>query len=359
MKRQSVHQIEPTGSVSVPLFNQKKRNRVPLTSAPPVNESYGLSQYMTDASDAPSYSKAPGGYISYQASTMRAPQSVQPHQYGSSGPAPRAAPTVRHYAPLSHPYKAGNTSSKSEQPNHSVRQREPGPSPNPRFSNYQTPHNNSGQSSYTRFTQMGQQTSYKPLDATYQFSPKSANQRPLAQAATRPTPQAGQQQHKTWNFTNSFGPQPSMFERKKSTKTTAQNVQMKVKPAVKMSLRILTAVIDGVRHWSQFKDKVPYLFEIFATLDSAVTVGPHGAKNFLIRDGKDVLQCVYYENEQQLPRFLRGQVHRCVGNYDRSRNVLVCVSVRPALPSELRNAQEAVKVCDAEMRALVKSFSEV
>lgn len=65
------------------------------------------------------------------------------------------------------------------------------------------------------------------------------------------------------------------------------------------------------------------------------------------------------QQEQVLPRLIRGQVHRCVGNYDRSKDVLMCVSVRPALPSELRNAQEAVKTCDAEMRALVKSLSEV
>lgn len=29
------------------------------------------------------------------------------------------------------------------------------------------------------------------------------------------------------------------------------------------SLRILTAVIAGMRHWSQLKDKVPHLVEIF------------------------------------------------------------------------------------------------
>lgn len=29
------------------------------------------------------------------------------------------------------------------------------------------------------------------------------------------------------------------------------------------SLRILTAVINGMRHWGQFKDKVSVLFEIF------------------------------------------------------------------------------------------------
>uniref|UniRef100_A0A3B4B0X5 Uncharacterized protein n=1 Tax=Periophthalmus magnuspinnatus TaxID=409849 RepID=A0A3B4B0X5_9GOBI len=170
-----------------------------------------------------------------------------------------------------------------------------------------------------------------------------------------------------------FGPQPVTLEQKKSTKPS--NFQVKVynqymdtlflyltfqmRPANGMSLRILTAVIDGMRHWSQFRDKIPYLFEIFATLDSAVTLGPHGAKRFIVRDGKEFVQCVYYENEKELPRLIRGQVHRCVGNYDRIRNVLVCVSIRPALPSEQRNAQEAVRVCDAEMRALVKTLSEV
>lgn len=33
-----------------------------------------------------------------------------------------------------------------------------------------------------------------------------------------------------------------------------------------------------------------------ATLDSAVTLGQHGAKNFLMRDGKEVVQCIFYEN---------------------------------------------------------------
>ena len=33
-----------------------------------------------------------------------------------------------------------------------------------------------------------------------------------------------------------------------------------------------------------------------ATLDSAVTAGSHGAKNFLMRDEKEVVQCVFYEN---------------------------------------------------------------
>lgn len=47
-------------------------------------------------------------------------------------------------------------------------------------------------------------------------------------------------------------------------------VQETSKPAFGNSLRILTAVIAGMRHWSQFKDRVPYLLEIFGQLKSVV-----------------------------------------------------------------------------------------
>lgn len=40
-----------------------------------------------------------------------------------------------------------------------------------------------------------------------------------------------------------------------------------------------------------------------ATLDSAVTVGRYGAKNFLLRDGKEVVQCVFYENVSRGKKF--------------------------------------------------------
>ncbi|KAF7666266.1 hypothetical protein LDENG_00113350 [Lucifuga dentata] len=214
---------------------------------------------------------------------------------------------------------------------------------------------------------MSQLSTYRQANLhSHQYSQQS---RPLMPPSLPPPSRPALpplQPQNSWKFTNNFGPQKSPAEKNRSTnptqtvhQTQARQTQSSMKPGIENSLRILTAVIDGMRHWSQFKDRVPYLFEIFATLDSAVTVGPHGAKNFLVRDRKEVMQCVFYENEQELPRLIRGQVHRCVGNYDRSREVLTCVSVRPGLPSELRNAQEAVKACDAEMRSLVKSLSEV
>lgn len=68
---------------------------------------------------------------------------------------------------------------------------------------------------------------------------------------------------------------------------------------------------------------------------------------------------VYDLKDQVLPRLIRGQVHRCVGNYDRQKNLFTCVSVRAASLSEQRNAQEAVKASDAEMRNEVRAFSEM
>uniref|UniRef100_A0A3Q4HGE1 Spermatogenesis-associated protein 22-like n=1 Tax=Neolamprologus brichardi TaxID=32507 RepID=A0A3Q4HGE1_NEOBR len=264
MKRQENQAARSTsGCLSVPLFNQKKRNRVPLTALPSENEFFSHSEYTPNTGS----------------------------QYGSNRPAPGPAPSTRAYGPIPHPYKLKSTK-------HSEN------------------NSNSGRNLY------------KKNDMFMTGS------------------------HKFQLMFNALLLNHATF-------VCVEQAAFPVKPATEHSLRILTAVIDGMRHWSQFKDKVPYLFEIFATLDSAVTVGRYGAKNFLLRDGKEVVQCVFYENEQVLPRLIRGQVHRCVGNYDRSKDVLMCVSVRPALPSELRNAQEAVKACDAEMRALVKSLSEV
>lgn len=39
----------------MPLFNQKKRNRVPLTSAPSENEFFSHAEYMTSTNSATSH----------------------------------------------------------------------------------------------------------------------------------------------------------------------------------------------------------------------------------------------------------------------------------------------------------------
>ncbi|NWU24193.1 SPT22 protein, partial [Dyaphorophyia castanea] len=141
----------------------------------------------------------------------------------------------------------------------------------------------------------------------------------------------------------------------KSQEILSSEAKTKIK---KNSLRILSAVIQSVRHWSQYAYKTPLLFEVLGTLDSAVTPGAHGAKNFLLRDGKETLPCVFYEIDRELPRLIRGRVHRCMGNYDAKRNVFKCVSVRPATAQEQNTFQDFVKIADVEMTAYVKTMNE-
>ncbi|XP_069001723.1 spermatogenesis-associated protein 22 [Embiotoca jacksoni] len=381
--RRHEDQRPAAGCLSVPLFNQKKRNRVPLTSVPSENEFFSHSEYMAGTSSATSHSTS-GSYGCYQSSgpssgaprshqsyRQSTPQAAPPQQYGSNRPAPGPARTMRAYTPIPHPYNAGNGSSVMGQTNNPGRQPDSSSGVNSRQDQYRAPRGSESTQNkpppHAGFPQMGQQSSCRPPASTQQYSQQVGPPAPPVPPPRRPSDHAVLPQNNSWKFTNSFeSVQISTFEGKRSSNkhqtarpTPTKQETFPEKPAVENSLRILTAVIDGMRHWSQFKDKVLHLFEIFATLDSAVTVGRYGAKSFLMRDGKEVVQCVFYENEQALPRLIRGQVHRCVGNYDRSRDVLVCMSVRPGLPSELRNAQEAVKACDAEMRVLVKSLSEV
>ncbi|XP_029029069.1 spermatogenesis-associated protein 22 isoform X2 [Betta splendens] len=376
------HENQPpkttAGFPSVPLFNQKKRNRIPLTSAPSENEFFSHAEYMASTSSTTSHN-IPGTYGGYQASCQSSgtpqchqwnrqsmSQSAPPQPYGSNRPAPGPAPTKRAYSPMPHPYKAESTSSKIIQPSTHVKPQVSTTSVNSMQSKYQT--SNSSESAQRKpvpfsGSQMSRQPSYRLPNPIHQCSQHS---RPLPSPlpmSSRPSAHAVQPQNNCWKFTKSFKSQNTpeakmILCQPETVQLPSSQETFSSKPAISTSLRILTAVIGGMKHWSKFKDKVPFLFEIFATLDSAVTLGQHGAKNFLMRDGKEVVQCVFYENEHGLPRLIRGQVHRCVGNYDRNRDVLVCVSVRPGLPSELRNAQEAVRACDAEMRALVKSFSE-
>ncbi|XP_004638554.1 spermatogenesis-associated protein 22 [Octodon degus] len=125
------------------------------------------------------------------------------------------------------------------------------------------------------------------------------------------------------------------------------------------SLRIISAVIESMRYWREHAQKTVLLFEILAILDSAVTPGPYYSKTFLMRDGKNTLPCVFYEIDRELPRLIRGQVHRCVGNYDPKKNIFRCVSIRPASINEQKTFQAFVKIVDSEMRYYTKIMNEI
>ncbi|XP_062968933.1 spermatogenesis-associated protein 22 [Cynocephalus volans] len=125
------------------------------------------------------------------------------------------------------------------------------------------------------------------------------------------------------------------------------------------SLRIISAVIESMKYWREHAQKTILLFEVLAVLDSAVTPGPCYSKTFLMRDGKNTLPCVFYEIDRELPRLIRGRVHRCVGNYDQKKNIFKCVSVRPASVSEQKTFQEFVKIADVEMRYYTNVTNEI
>ncbi|XP_067866624.1 spermatogenesis-associated protein 22 [Heterodontus francisci] len=135
-------------------------------------------------------------------------------------------------------------------------------------------------------------------------------------------------------------------------------VQMKVKQPDN-SLRIVTTTIEGMKQWTQYNHRCALLFEVFATLDSAVIAGEYSAKNFLLRDRKDSVPSVFYEMDRDLPRLIRGQAHRCMGTYDQRRNLFKCVSVRPASIVEQKTFTEFVSIADGEMTQFVKGLNEV
>ncbi|XP_072325845.1 spermatogenesis-associated protein 22 isoform X1 [Scyliorhinus torazame] len=159
--------------------------------------------------------------------------------------------------------------------------------------------------------------------------------------------------------------QPNQFFENQSESHPSDGVDQKTK-LLQMkvmqpdnSLRIVTTTIEGMKHWTQYNHKCALLFEVFATLDSAVRAGEQSAKNFLLRDRKDSVPAVFYETDRDLPRLIRGQVHRCMGTYDQRRNLFKCVSVRSASTVEQKTFAEFVSVADAEMTQFVQTLNEV
>lgn len=63
--------------------------------------------------------------------------------------------------------------------------------------------------------------------------------------------------------------------------------------------------------------------------------------------------------DRELPRLIRGRVHRCMGTYDAKKNIFRCVSVRPATAQEQNTFQDFVKTADVEMTAYVKTMNEM
>ncbi|XP_069766372.1 spermatogenesis-associated protein 22 isoform X2 [Narcine bancroftii] len=125
--------------------------------------------------------------------------------------------------------------------------------------------------------------SYKAQPKSYQQMPQMFKNSPQNVTVRR---HCGQQNQFTENnFVNN--PEDDVLKKSKP-------VQMKFTQPDN-SLRVLTTTIEGMKHWTQYNDRFALLFEVFATLDSAVISGEYSAKNFLLRDRKESVPCVFYE----------------------------------------------------------------
>ncbi|NXA95446.1 SPT22 protein, partial [Melanocharis versteri] len=343
------------GCLPVPLFNQKKRTRQPLTSNPLKNEpgtgsgtrSYDFSPTSFGWGAAnPEVDELQKAANSGRAEHLMAPSLMKPPNAskfnlanaGKNLAACRYCDTELLYCRNRSEYTpSGNTA-------------------NSRFDNGTTRKFENFSSGLKTVQQQKHPDSHNPSQLIKTDTPKG--QWPVKPNTVSRNLQDHSPAYK-FNYNiqqnkmneNQFGCVPE----DKSQEISPSQVKSNIK---KNSLRILSAVIQSMRHWSQYAYKTALLFEVLGTLDSAVTPGAYGAKNFLLRDGKETLPCVFYEIDRELPRLIRGRVHRCMGNYDAKRNIFKCVSVRPATAQEQNTFQDFVKIADVEMTAYVKTMNE-
>ncbi|KAM6242109.1 spermatogenesis-associated protein 22 [Porphyrio hochstetteri] len=349
------------GCLPVPLFNQKKRNRQPLTSNPLKNEpgaSSGTRTYdfsptsfgwgTADMEVTELQKAANNGQTEYQmAPSLMKPPNAPKANLANIGKKVYAcreekSPSTKvwnrnKYAPLSNTADSRSNSGiirKSESHSNSVKtvqhQKNPG--------NHNPSQHIKTETSQTYTSR--EQWPVKPNNVS-----RSLQDYSLAYKFNHNT-QENKMNEKQFDC----------VPEDKSQEVSSSQLKIKEK---KNSLRIISAVIESMRHWSQYTYKTALLFEVLGTLDSAVTPGAYGAKNFLLRDGKESLPCVFYEIDRDLPRLIRGRVHRCMGNYDAKRNIFKCVSVRPATVQEQNTFQEFVKIADMDMTAYVKTMKEI
>lgn len=317
--------------------NQRNRSRLPLTSNPSESESFSANYYSEMETSSFYGPPIERGQWDHQISFTS-------HQ-ANMRPVASPAMAGHGYAPLPHPKKTTYAWSQTWQ------QRPPMNHNSVPAAGYQVqggfPSNSSTSMGQPRWSGGFQNQINRPA---MPYRPQQCN--PAVINAESP-------QSRRWNFRSSGQSSSGMMTSAKKDISRGQNTSQQQKPQHETSLRVITAVIRGMKHWSQYKDKVPMLFEIFATLDSAITIGDYGAKKFLMRDDKDTVQCLYFENDQPLATLTRGQVYRCVGNYNSQKDTMTCVSVRAASPSEQMSSQETVQESDAEMRKVVLALNEI
>ncbi|XP_051013736.1 spermatogenesis-associated protein 22 isoform X1 [Acomys russatus] len=347
------------GCLPVPLFNQKKRNRQPLTSNPLQND--------------PGISTVSDIYSSPPLPTDWAWEAVNP----DATPLKKTVNTGQMPASASYPLRCQDSASKSIQPNPERSQSAWG---------YRGDNRNASLRTWDKNDFRPQRKTASPA-ANSEFSscPMNLGAQQHRQLGTPEFPNLpGHKETEALRQTRLLklpgstvkGPDRTSalqafkqsFQQSPFKKTVLDDIQgensLKEAPLHQLkekdnSLRIISAVIESMKYWRAQVQKTVLLFEVLGVLDSAVTPGPHYSKTFLMRDGKNVLPCVFYEIDRELPRLIRGRVHRCVGHYDPDKNIFKCVSVRPASASEQKTFQAFVTIADAEMKYHTKVMNEL
>ncbi|XP_075928608.1 spermatogenesis-associated protein 22 isoform X2 [Petromyzon marinus] len=156
------------------------------------------------------------------------------------------------------------------------------------------------------------------------------------------------------DFTNSNSEQPAE-KRMPTVAGTRAGSKLVTK---ERTVRVLTATVESMKHWSQYSLHVPLLFELFATLDSAVAPKERFAKVFTLKDGPHAIRCIFYETDRELPRLTRGLLHRCVGRFDQQQEVFQCFSIRPASAIEKDTYLTLVSAADYTMQLFVANLRE-
>ncbi|XP_012868709.1 PREDICTED: spermatogenesis-associated protein 22 isoform X1 [Dipodomys ordii] len=348
------------GCLQVPLFNQKKRNRQPLTSNPLKNDpGIGIASESYDCPPVPTdwAWEAVTPELAHLKDTMNpgptSPSVSCPLRSEDSMSKYVQSYTERNTSDWSYRDDDKNTSLHTWDANYFRPQFKKNVMAKDTFSScpvslgtqpqkqlrISEPSNLSGH----KETEILRQTSFSKMSGT---TKKGLDKNSRLQAF-KPNFQQNQFKKKTLD---------DISEENTLKKTPLHQLQYEAKNS---SLRIISAVIESMKYWRKHTQKSVLLFELLAVLDSAVTSGPYYSKTFLMRDGKNTLPCVFYEIDCELPRLIRGRVHRCVGNYEPEKNIFKCVSVRPASVCEQKTFQAFVKIVDAEMKYYTKAMNEI
>ncbi|XP_078278208.1 spermatogenesis-associated protein 22 isoform X3 [Rhinoraja longicauda] len=334
-----------SGCLPLLLFNQKKRTRLPLTSNPKEHELGSSSNFPTPES----FDSPPAGSRGPLQSKQQDNQTTVQNNYRTQFQYPNVRSNLGNTSsgmtPMPSSAKTTKTSTGVKQQLGNTWKENSRPAINEIKEFASTTDTNRSQMKIA--DNFRSSDSYKDQTESYLQKHQRFKNSPQNIASSR---HCGQQ--------NKFTENQLVNNADDGVDQKSKTVQMKFAQP-ENSLRVLTTTLEGLKHWAQYSDRFALLFEVFATLDSAVISGEYSAKNFLLRDRKESAPCVFYETDRNLPRLIRGQMHRCMGTYDKKRNLFKCVSVRPASIVEQKTFPEFVSVTDAEMTQFVKALNEV